>query len=94
MVVVPPIVVTQTIRGHAADAGVYRLLRTMWVPFVGKRLARVAGELLGTAGLDDAADAQVVAEAIRSGPSILLTSDPDDITRLAGGRSDVRVVAI
>jgi predicted nucleic acid-binding protein len=93
-VVVPPIVVTQTIQGGRTDAAIHRLLRGVWVPFVGKRLAQAAGELLGAAGLGDAADAQVMAEAIRSGPSILLTSDPDDMSRLAADRRDVRVVAI
>jgi predicted nucleic acid-binding protein len=94
VVIVPPVVVTQTIRGGGADAAIHRLLRTVWVPFVGLRLARAAGELLGAAGTRDAADAQVMAEAIRSGPSILLTSDPEDMRQLAAGRPDVRVVAV
>ena len=93
-VIVPPVVVAQTIRGGPGDTRINRLLQTVWVPFVGKRVAIAAGRLLGGAGLSDAADAQVMAEAIRSGPSILLTSDPDDMARLAAGRSDVRIVRI
>ena len=93
-VIVPPVVVTQSLRGGQKDAPVHRLLHVVWVPFVGKRMARAAGELLGATGLSDAADAQVVAEAIRSGPSVLLTSDPRDMSGLAGDRKDVLIVSV
>lgn len=93
-VIVPPVVVTQTIRGGPADAPINRLLQAVWVPSVGLRLARAAGALLGTARSSDAADAQVMAEAIRSGPSILLTSDPADMAQLAARGPDVRIVAV
>jgi hypothetical protein len=93
-VIVPPVVLTQTVRGGPGDARINRLLETVWVPFIGKRLAMAAGRLLRHTGLTDAADAQIMAEAIRSGPSVLLTSDPDDMLRLAAGRSDVRIVRI
>jgi predicted nucleic acid-binding protein len=42
----------------------------------------------------DAADALVMAEALRAGPSVLLTSDPSDMIRLAGNRRSVRIVAV
>jgi predicted nucleic acid-binding protein len=93
-IIVPPIVVSQTLRGGPRDASVHRLLHVIWVPFVGRKLAAAAGVLLGRSGLVDAADAQVMAEAIRSGPSIVLTGDLDDMTRLANGRGMVRVVRI
>jgi hypothetical protein len=93
-VIVPPVVLTQTMRGGSGDVMVHRLLQTAFVPFVGKRLAIAAGVLLGQADMADAADAQVMAEAIRSGPSILLTSDLVHLQRLAAGRSDVRVLGI
>jgi len=93
-IIVPPAVVTQTIRGGAGDAAANRLLKTVFVPFVGERLARTAGRLLGTSGLADAADAQVVAEALRRTPSTIVTSDPDDIRRLAEGLAGIRVFAI
>jgi hypothetical protein len=93
-VVVPVVVVTQVIRGGAKDAPVHRLLHSVHVPFVGLRLARRAGELLGTAGLSDAADALVVAEALRSGPAVLLTSDPGDMRLLLGDNRLVQVVLI
>lgn len=93
-VIVPPSAVTQVTRGQARDAGIHRLLSVVWIPFVGKRLALAAGALLGTSGLSDAVDAQVMAEAIRSGPSVVLTSDPDDMASLAGTRTDVHIIRI
>ena len=93
-VLIPPVVLTRVMRGGPGDAVVHRLLHAAFVPFVGKRVAIAAGILLGPAGMADAADAQVMAEAIRSGPSILLTSDPDDMRRLAAGRTGVRVLGI
>ena len=93
-VIIPPVVLTQTLRGGNRDAAVHQILRQGFVTFVGSRLARRGGELLGAAGLDDAADAQIMAEALRETPCVLLTSDPEDMRALAGGRSDVRIVAI
>jgi hypothetical protein len=43
--------------------------------------ARRAGELLGRAGLSDAVDAIVVAEGLSHAPSMIITSDPDDLAR-------------
>lgn len=95
-IVVPQVVITQTLRGTARDTPVHRVVNAAHVPFVGARLARRAGELLGTAGLSDAADAQVMAEALRAGPSTLATSDADDMARLAGPHMDraVRIVRV
>lgn len=93
-VIVPPVVVTETLRGGSRDAPVNRLLRVARVPFVGARLGRGAGALLGASGLTDAADAQVMAEALRSGPAVLLTSDPGDMARLGADGRRVRVVTV
>jgi hypothetical protein len=93
-VVVPAIVVAQVIRGGPRDVPVHRLLRTVHVPFVGVRLARRAGELLGAPGMADAADALVMAEALWSVPSVLLTSDPNDMQLLLGDSRLVRIVPI
>ena len=93
-IVVPPVVLTQTVRGGPRDATVHQVLRFAYHSFVGARLASRAGELLGMTGLDDAADAQVMAEAMRVTPSVVLTSDPDDMRALAGGRRDIRIVAV
>jgi hypothetical protein len=93
-IIVPPAVITQTARGAPADAPLHRLLQSVWTPFVGKRLALAAGSLLGRSGLADASDAQVMAEAIRSGPSVLITGDVADMSRLSPSNDVVRVVGI
>lgn len=93
-VIVPPIVVSQVIRGTSRDAEANRLLHASFIPFVGARLARSAGRLLADSGLSDAADAQVVAEALRHAPATILTSDPADIARLAESARHVRVIAV
>lgn len=93
-VAIPPVVVAQSIRGGSRDAPIHRLVHASHVPFVGLRIARRAGELLGMSGLNDAADALVMAEALRRGPAIVVTSDPDDMKLLAGGRSSVRIIAV
>jgi hypothetical protein len=92
--VVPPAVVTQTLRGGARDAPVFRLLGGCVVPPVGLALARLAGELLGTAGTTDIADAQIVAEAISGSEATIVTGDPIDIRTLLAGRPGVHVLAI
>ena len=92
--VIPPGVVTQTVRGADRDAPIHRLLHITHVSFVGKRLALSAGKLLAQSGLSDAIDAQVVAEAERVRPCTILTSDPDDIARLAEGIRGVRIIAV
>ena len=93
-VIVPPAVVTQTIRGGAGDAAVNRLLKVVFIPFVGERLARVAGQLLGASSLTDVADAQIVAEALRRAPSTILTGDPEDMMRLASGLPGIRIMTL
>jgi predicted nucleic acid-binding protein len=93
-VAIPPVVVTQTMRGGSRDAAVHRLVHAAHVPFVGFRLARSGGELLGASGLVDAADAQVMAEALRSGPAAVATSDPTDMAALAGERAGRAVVIV
>jgi hypothetical protein len=59
-------------------------------------LARRAGELRAKSGVLDVVDAIVVAEAVAARPSLILTSDPDDISRLieAAGVADDQVTII
>jgi hypothetical protein len=92
--IVPPIVVTQTYRNDPADVRLNRLLNAVVVPEIDATLAKVAGGLLARAGLGDACDAQVAAEALRRAPCVVLTSDPDDMHRLIGDRSDIRIVNV
>lgn len=93
-IVVPAVVVAQVVRGGAEDALANRLLKTVFVPFVGERLARESGRLLGASGLTDVADALVVAEARRRSPAAILTGDAGDMRRLADGLAGIRIIAI
>jgi len=94
LLVVPPVVVTQVIRGGPRDAEANRLFESVYLSFTGARVARAAGSLLAVSGLSDAADAQIVAEAQRLAPSVIMTSDPDDIRLLASTLRGVRVIVI
>jgi hypothetical protein len=93
-IVVPSVVVAQSIRGGPRDAPIHRLLHSVFVPFIGLRLARRAGELLGASGTSDAADALIMAEALRSLPAVILTGDSDDMHRLADGQRSVHIISV
>lgn len=97
-VLVPTPVLAQVHRDDRAGARLGRLLREVdeFVPTT-ESIARDAGGLLGRAGLSDAVDAIVAAEALNGTPAAILTSDPDDITDLVeagGGRSRVSVQGV
>ena len=92
--VVPPAVVTQTVRGGGRDALIHRLLGGCVVPPVDLRVARIAGELLGRTGGTDVADAQIAAEAISGGPAVVLTGGVDDLALLVDGFEGVRLQPI
>jgi hypothetical protein len=88
-------VLAQVHRGDRDHARSDRVLHAVdeFVPTT-ERVARSAGELLGRAGLADAIDAIVAAEALGGTPAAVLTSDPDDITDLVdagGGKARVSV---
>ena len=86
------IVVAQVWRDPAGrQARLARLLRAVDVRVVDDRLARDAGALLGQAGTADPIDATVVLVA-ESGDH-LLTSDPEDLRRLAE-TAGVRVAVV
>lgn len=86
------IVIAQVWRSPGGkQARVARLLRAVDVRPVDERMGRDAGALLARAGTDDPIDATVVVVA-RSGDRIL-TSDPDDIARLASS-SGKRVAVV
>lgn len=98
-VVVSAVTLTEVLRGGPRDASVHRVLSRIVVMPVTPELGRTAGELLGAAGMSGhrcAIDAVVAATALQQGrPVVLLTSDPDDLTRLVeepGHPKDQRVV--
>jgi len=96
ILIIPPIVVTETFRDNARDVHLNLLFKRerVVVPAVDFELAKEAGSLLAAAGTSNAPDAQVVAEAIRRSPCTILASDEHDITVLAGDRKDIRVINI
>jgi predicted nucleic acid-binding protein len=93
-------VLVEACRGRARDTAVARVLNQgIDVLHVGRGTARVAARLLPEANLDscsaiDAIDAIVVATAIRLGGTLIVTSDPDDMSRLAMDHPDVEVQSL
>ena len=77
---------TEVLRGGPRDAAVHRVLSRITVVPVSPGLGRHAGELLGATGLPAkrcAVDAVVTNMALEwERPVVLLTSDPDDLSRL------------
>ena len=97
-IVLPTPVVAQVHRGGRDRALVDRVLNSVdtFLPTT-TETARSAGELLGRAGLVDAVDAIVAAEALAGAPASILTSDPGDLEMLvdAGAiRDRVTVIGI
>jgi predicted nucleic acid-binding protein len=99
-VAVSAVVLTEVLRGRSRDAAVHRVLSRITIVPVTAEIARRAGELLGTTGLSGhsyAIDAVVAATALElERPVMLLTSDPDDLSRLAEepGRPKAQRIAI
>jgi hypothetical protein len=92
---IPTPVLAQVHRGGRDRARTDRVLKAVgaFVP-TSVDTARRAGELLGRSGLTDAIDGIVAAEALRAVPSVILTSDPDDMERLIEGQPESRRVLI
>jgi predicted nucleic acid-binding protein len=100
-VVVSAITLTEVLRGGSRDVREHEVLTRVNTLPVTPELARRAGELLGATGLSGhrcAIDAVVAATALEMArPAVLLTSDPDDLSRLVeepGLPKDRRVVVI
>jgi len=89
---VPTVVLTEAWRG-GRQALIARLIRNCEIEPLDERLARSAGELLARTGTDDPVDAIVAQSAARRG-DVVLTSDPDDMQRLADDLGSIRVRAI
>ncbi len=89
---IPTPALAQVWRGHARQASLHRFLSTRVVEFVDfdAASARVAGALLGSAGMQDVVDAAVVVCAWRR-DDFVVTSDPDDLHRLD---PTLRVIAL
>ena len=88
-VVVPSIVLAETLLGDAKDAPVNQVLKGLMVLPVDEAVARIAASLKhrsGMSGVDATIDATVVAVSVSLGGGAILTSDPDDIKRLAAAQ--------
>jgi len=88
-VVVPSIVLAETLFGNANDAPVNQVLKGLLVVPVDEAVARLAASLKhqsGMSGVDATIDATVVAVSVSLGGGAILTSDPDDIRRLAAAQ--------
>jgi predicted nucleic acid-binding protein len=76
----------EVLRGNQRDAGLHRVLNKITVIPVDQEIGRAAGELLGRLGLSGhqhALDALLAVIALdQARPVVLLTGDPDDLTRL------------
>jgi len=85
-----------TTRSRAVDALLAREGDGLLVRDTDVRLARLVGALLHGAarGSEDLADAHPVALAAEADRAVLLTSDPNDLERLAAPYAAVTVVAL
>ena len=94
-VVVPVVVLAETLRGGPRDAHVNRVLKAIGeIEPTSVATGRLAGSLLGSTGKVDTVDtidAIVVAEALTRGGGRILTSDPDDLGELAESHPSVRI---
>jgi predicted nucleic acid-binding protein len=90
-VLIPAIVIAETVRGNQRDAPVNRVIGAVdSVASIDEPVGRVAGALLGATGLDQAIDAVVIAVAAAGGGRVL-TSDPHDLSRLASHVAGVSI---
>lgn len=95
-IVVPMVVVAETVRGSGPRDAPVNLVLGQFAPHrpVDEPTVRHAGELLAAAGSNATIDALVASEAIHRRPSLLLTSDPDDMNALLAGQASVAVERI
>jgi hypothetical protein len=94
-VVVPTPVVAQVHRGGRDHASTDRVLGDVdaFQP-TSPKSARDAGELLARAGMSDAVDAIVAAEAMTDGPTMVLTGDAGDLARLVEAGQEPSLVEV
>jgi len=96
-VVVPTLVLAELYRGagrsHLVDALLARHEKAIACRDTDRNLARFVGAVLHAAGAGSEyiVDAHVVAIAAESGGGVLLTSDADDLGRLAAGYRSILV---
>lgn len=90
----PVVVLTETLRAGPRDAAVNRVLKLVGAAPTEPSIGRTAGGLLGRTGGRNTADALVAAEAMQVPRSVVLTSDPDDLTALLVDEPEIDVVRV
>ncbi|MGC8512353.1 MAG: type II toxin-antitoxin system VapC family toxin [Acidimicrobiales bacterium] len=93
-VLVPAIVLAETLLGDRRDARANQVFKKLQVVPVDEPLALVAAELTRSADMGGVAatvDAIVVAVSAAAGGGVILTAHSDDIRKLASAVSDVRI---
>lgn len=95
-VVVPMVVIAETIRGNGPRDASVNLTIGQFAPYplLDEPIARLAGSLLGAAKSNSTIDALVAAEAINKSPSLLVTSDVEDMGTLLDGHPGVSLERI
>ncbi len=95
-VVIPSVVLAECATGTTLDAKLNAFIKPYPVHIVDEHIARAAAKLRHACRLrwGDTIDAIVVAIADLEVASVLLTSDRDDLTRLAAERGLSRVIRI
>ncbi len=96
-VVVPSVVLAETLFGVGRDARANQVLKKIHVFPVTELVARAAAKLkvrTGVTGVAPTIDAIVVATSAAFGGGVVLTSDSDDINALAEGAPGVRIRAV
>jgi predicted nucleic acid-binding protein len=98
-VLVPAVILAELYRGPAHNAIVDSCLAResiLEVRDTDRRLARLVGGVLAaaSAGSEHLADAHVVAAAVEAGGGLVLTTDPEDLGRLANAYGTVVVRAL
>lgn len=78
---IPAPVLVQAWRDGARQANLARLLKSAELVALDGIMAQAAGQLCGRASTSDVTDA-VVAVVAGGGPTLLVTSDPDDLAHL------------
>jgi predicted nucleic acid-binding protein len=92
LIEIPVVVVAETVRGGPRDAPVHRVLKAVGsVPEAREVHGRTAGWLLGASRSSHTVDALVVAHAVEAGGARILTSDREDLERLAASHPEVRI---
>lgn len=90
------VVVAETVRGNGPRDAPVNLVLAQTSPQhpLTEEIARAAGRLLGKGRSSATIDALIVAEALDCAPSMILTSDPNDLRQLLGDHPGVSIEPI